>query len=165
MSAKARKLVIVLCVVVGLGSIAFSMVFAPDRTRKNRSAENLREIGDAIRRWTDERGQKSLFPASLRMVYETVLHEADRFIAPGSGSKPSEDEFVSDYESILERAGFPVDKTMANDDLPLAWEKVRLYRGGRNVLFFGGHVEFVAEARVEKLLGTVDEVLAKHRPK
>ncbi len=165
MSSQSRKLVVVLCVVVGIGSIAFSMAFAPDRTRKNRSGENLQEIGAAIRRWVDERGGKSLFPPSLRAVYETVLPEADRFIAPGGGSKPSDEEFVCDYDSILDRAGFPIDKAMVNDDLPLAWEKKLFYRGGRNVLFFGGQVEFVAEARFEKLLGTVDEVLAKHRPK
>lgn len=165
MSSHSRKLVIVLCVVVGIGSIAFSMAFAPDRTRKNRSGENLQEIGAAIRRWVDERGGKSLFPPSLRAVYETVLPEADRFIAPGSGSTPSEQGFVCDYDSILDRAGFPIDKTMGNDDLPLAWEKTRFYRAGRNVLFFGGHVEFVAEARVEKLLGIVDEFVTGRRPK
>ena len=72
--------------------------------------------------------------------------------------------FVSDYDCVLDRVGGKVKAAdVPADTLPLAWDRREAHPGGRNVVFFDAHVEFVDADRFDELMDTVDAWVAKQR--
>ena len=119
--------------------------------------------------WQKQFGEEERWPPSLKALYDDGIIECQsRFRCRVRGKWPVGSEFVTDYESIMGRAGFPITQAMTEEEdwLPLAWEKEGLYRfhTTRRVVFFDSHVETLDEARFEKLMERVDAWIEENRP-
>ncbi len=131
---------------------------ARDEARKVKSASNLRGIAQFSHLWRVKKGEDKFYPPSLKALLDDgMIDNARAFLNPASNTQLAEGKFVSDYESIFDRAGFKVADEAVPVTLPLAWDRENVHGDGRNVVFFDSHVEFVNEKSFQKLLKTVDD--------
>ncbi len=132
-----------------------------------RCRSNLRYIGAAVQTWAAVHGDDGTFyPPSLRaLLDDDVIAFPEAFICPASGNEPQPDRFVSDYDSVLDRAEFQVRTSAVLDFLlPLAWDKENFHGDGRVVVFFDQRAEFADEARFEELMQKVDNWIRENQP-
>jgi len=139
---------------------------ARKEANKVKSASNLKQIAMAANLWLLKFGGNSKWPPSLKSLYDKkIIEELMVFQHPTNPSKPVPGKFASDYESVLDRAGYKLTEATTPTWLPLAWEKRQFFSDGRNVAFFDSHVEFVSERRFQRLMKGVDAFIKKNKPK
>jgi len=118
--------------------------------RKVADKSNLHQIAKGACVWLSRYGDNRFFPPSLEALAESGLIIDPRvFIRPDSGTMLVEGEFVTDYECILDLVQGKVPELDVDLDVPLAWDKEPFRDGGRNVVFFDSHVEWVDEEAFE----------------
>ncbi len=155
----------------GINMLSGMLLPALGKARKEatkvKSASNLKQIAMAANMWMMKFGDNSQWPPSLKSLYDKkVIEELRVFRHPTNPSKPVPGGFASDYESVLDRAGYKLTESMTPvSSLPLAWEKRQFFPDGRNVAFFDGHVEFLTERRFQQLMKQVDAFIKKNKPK
>jgi uncharacterized protein DUF4190 len=153
---------------VALAGIALSLIgllalpgmpLAPrmhDSGRVARCSANLWRIGKATAMWLSTQGKEELYPPSLKtLVDDGLITEPRTFVCPESGTMLRPDEFVSDYESILDMVGRKTTETEMPAAMPLAWGKEDFHGDGRCVVFFDAHVDFVSEKDFQEMLKRV----------
>ncbi len=135
---------------------------------KAKSKTNLRTIGAATALWKATHGGDKYPPSLKSLAEDGTIDEPKAFLDPSRGTTPAEDGgFTSDYDSILDKTSGKLKDSMAKPSLPLAWEKDRPGRSGRNVAFFDGRVEHVTEKRFQQLMKdakAVTDRLARSTP-
>jgi len=145
-------------------------------TRRIVSVGHLSRIGRAATEWMLKRGGgQKLYPPSLKtLLDDRFVKDPTFFIYPErlpdgrdvTQSKLRKGEFVTDYESLFDRAGFRVASAAAPSDLAMAWEKDGVCTYGRNVLFLDGHTEHVVgDEAFLALVKRVDQWIEEHKPK
>lgn len=150
----------------GLGGYGDILFETRREAMKVRSRSNLQQIAKATTLWMGKHGNDNTYPPTLKdLLDKKLITDPGLFLHPGSDTKLEEGKFVSDYESVFDRAGFTLTKAMVSPELMMAWEKTSVYGDGRNVVFFGGHVEFVSEERFKELMKQVDDWIKKNKPK
>ena len=140
---------------------------ARGEARKAAGMNNLHQIGVATHLWLNKYGDQQFFPPSLKSLWDgKIVREPRVFLHPASGTRPVPGKFVTDYDCILDLVGRKVGEAEAPGSLPLVWDKRPFARGGRTVLFFDAHVEFVREARFRRLKrDVIDPWVKKHKGK
>ena len=139
---------------------------ARDEARKVRGMSNLKQIAQATNMWLLRFGDNTKYPRSLKaLVDNRIITEPKLFLNPAGNTRLRPGQFVSDYESLMDRAGFQLTEAQVPMTLPLAWDKRRIHPAGRNVVFFDAHVEFMPEGRFQQTMRQVDAWIAKNRPK
>jgi len=132
---------------------------------KARTARNLSQIAKASQVWLLKFGDVTSFPPSLKdLLDKKIVIDPKLFLHPLRGSKPIPGEFVSDFDSAFDRAGFKLSELQLGPGMALAWEKVPRFKGGRVVVFPDSHVEFLTQKRFKKLMKELDAVIKKHKP-
>jgi len=137
---------------------------ARQEASKVRSKVNAKQIAHGTLLWMMKQGDNSLYPPSLKALYESgIIADPKVFLHPRNASKASKDKFASDYNSILDLAGFSLTEASVPVSItPLAWEKKSFYKdGGRVVAFFDSHVEYVEKDRFQKLLLQAERTVAE----
>ena len=141
---------------------------------------HLKQIGTSTHIWLTKYGGGETYPPSLRALYDdNTLRELRVFLCINTGREPEEGRFLTDYECILDRAGFTITESMgtpkaplsenAVPPVPLAWDKPGNHPDGFCVVYCDGHVEFIPDdeggAARRKFLAEVDAWIEKNRPK
>jgi len=160
----------VLSLAVMAGMLLPALGRARHEARKIRCSSNLKQIGTAAHLWMNKFGDMEKFPPSLKALQdEKIIMEPMVFICPNTTTKPVPGEFVTDYECMLDRAGFTITEAMAGGDVPMAWDKPGNHDDGFNVVYFDSHVEFQPDDRTgserRKFLAEVDAWIAENKPK
>ena len=138
---------------------------AREQALQVKNKNNLAGLGKASYLWMMDEGGNMTYPPSLKALLDDgVIEDPAMFINPATDHAPVEGEFVCDYESLFERAGFTVDSADVPFALPLAWDKEQTFPGGRCVVFFDTHVEFMPETEFQRLMKMVDKWVEEHRP-
>ena len=134
------------------------------QSRRLQSQHRLEQIGHAVMMsMTANHGK---LPPSLKaLLDDEYLPDPKILLAPGSGSKPVKGKFVSDYDSLFDRAQAPLGPKIPPAALMMAWEKKPFTGPGRAVLFADGHVEWVPDAKFNRLLKKADEYIQKNKAK
>jgi len=137
---------------------------ARTESRRVQSQHRLEQIGYAVMMWIVKNNGK--LPPSLKALLDDgYLPDPKTLLAPGSGSKLVKGKFVSDYDSLFDRAGGSLGRKSLPTALMMAWEKKPFTGPGRGVLFADAHVEWVSEARFNALLKKADEYIRKNKVK
>jgi len=75
------------------------------------------------------------YPSALEDLAKYL--KRDLFLHPTRAAAAKADKFVSDYESLFDRASYRLPRDVVPSTMPLAWERREFHKGGRNVVFFG----------------------------
>jgi|GEM_PF-874131 len=138
---------------------------AREAALQTKNKNNLAGLGKATALWLADEGENRFYPPSLKALWDDGIVEDPRmFINPATGHELVEGEFVCDYDSLFDRAGFTINEMMVQWHMPMIWDKEQVFPGGRCVVFFDTHVEFVPEYEFEELMEMVDEWVEEHRP-
>ena len=138
---------------------------ARQEARKVRAMSNLSQIGKATHMWLLMHGDNQNYPPSLKALLDKkVINEPKIFLHPQGGTQLQPGKFVTDFDSLMDRAGFTLKEHMVPMSMPMAWERRTFTPGGRNVVFFDAHVEFVNRGRFRQLMDQVDAFIKKHKP-
>ncbi|MFH1730890.1 MAG: von Willebrand factor type A domain-containing protein [Planctomycetota bacterium] len=150
-----------LCVVALLaGMLLPALGTARQEARSVKSMSNLKQIGTATQLWLHKHGDQEAYPPSLEsLAKDEIIQEEKVFLDPKLATKQKRGEFTSDYDSILDRAGGQLKESAVDPSTPLAWEK-KPGSGGRNVVFFDGHVKHMPEERFQRLMKDTNARLA-----
>jgi peptidyl-prolyl cis-trans isomerase B (cyclophilin B) len=167
--ALAGTIISAVFVLVGLlSAVALLPALARARgeARKVRCGSNLSQIAKATNLYMIQYGGAVWYPPSLKTLLDTgIIDEPKVFLCPAADTGPGSAGFVSDYESVLDRAGFPISEEMAGSMLPLAWDKKGNHDDGVNVVYFDCHVDFKAgSGEYEEVLREVDAWIAENKP-
>ena len=119
--------VILLVIVVLAGLTLPALRSAREEARKASSKSNLKQIGDAIDVYMQNYG--GYMPPSLDHLYPEFVGALKVFRCPST-------------EAETYVYGGAIDPAQARSDTPIAWDPPDAYEGGRNVLYFDGHVGF-----------------------
>jgi len=172
--------VYIICVWLVASTMARAEQQLLDVVRKVRCTMHLKRIAEAVTRWQWKHDEHDRYPPSLRTLHDDGLltHEFDdRFfpsepilLCPATDTKPIPGKFVTDYECILDRAGFTITESMVESSgIPLAWDKPGNHPDGFHVGAFDGVAEFIQDdergRRRRQLVAKVDAWIEKHRPK
>jgi prepilin-type processing-associated H-X9-DG protein len=134
---------------------------ARHEARKVKSMSNLSQIAKASMLWLLKHGGNEFYPPSLKeLVDRGIIGDPRVFIHPAGHTKLKPGQFVSDYDSLMDRVGKKIAEKDVTAGTPMAWEK-RPFAGGRNVAFFDGHVEWMTEGQFQRLMKKADEIVAK----
>ncbi len=144
------------------------MPFGPDAARTpaaQRDMYNLRQIGIAAHIWLGKYGGGTRFPPSLRDLWDKkIIKEPDLLLSPATGRTPTKGKFNTDYECILDSLNRePSEADIGTGaDIPLAWNGAGTHKGGRCMVFFDTHLEWVTEEQFRKLkTETIDPWIKK----
>lgn len=153
-----------------VGMLLPALARVENEARKARCTSNLHQIGMAANRWLNKHGDMEKWPPSLKaLVDDKIIMEPKVFICPNTTTKPVPGEFVTDYECIMDRADFPITKSMAGGAVPMAWDKPGNHDDGFGVVYFDGHVEFHRDddtgSRRREFLAGVGAWIAENKPK
>jgi len=132
---------------------------ARQEARKAKCMANLRQIGIGLVQYIDSVGEHRFLPPSLKALMDKeIITEPGVYVCPVD--QTAAPGWYCSYESI-----FDLTEKKLTDRLPLdtmmVWDSEPRHRGGRNVLFFDGHVEYLREADFQKALAKLKEYLEK----
>jgi hypothetical protein len=138
---------VALLVALAVGTGGCGLKQARERALKTSSASNLKMIGYACHLWSADNNE--VFPTSLDVLIDDgVLIDALILECPAKRGERGYD-LVSGL-----KASYPI-------DLVLAYEKAGCFKGGRNVLFVAGNVQWMMEADFQTALKKTEEHIAK----
>ena len=133
---------------------------------KARAMFNLREICKASQLWMIKFGGTMVYPTALEDLWKSkIVKNAKLFIHPFNGSKPVKGQFVSDYDSAFDRAGFSVSESAYPASALLAWEARPRFKGGRVVVYANARAAFISEAKFQEQLKELEVIIKKCKPK
>lgn len=157
-------------IVLSLLSIAVllpSLNRARETANRVKCASNLKQIGAALLLYSNE--NQNQYPPDLETALATQDISSDAFVCPSGNDTPAPGADAATQAKNLSAGGHLsyvyLGKGMTNAEPPdkvVAYENPGAHGGdGMNVLFGDGHVEFLANVTVQKML---DELKAGHNP-
>ena len=171
--------VYIICVWIAASMLAREDQQLLDVARKVRCSWHVKRIAEAVTDWQWKHDAHDRYPPSLQALHDDGLltHESyDKFfpsepilLCPATDTKPDPGKFITDYECILDRAGFTITESMEPSRIPFVWDKPGNHADGFHVARFDTVVEFIQDdergSQRRQLLKKVDAWLEKHRPK
>jgi len=133
--------------------LALPALLKGDPQAQSRSRKNLNELAKACFTYLNEFGDNRVYPKSTAELIEKKVVDKAVLVAlsdpdPPALSNGTPCSYVLCFDQYPNRE--------FRDDFPpnlmMAWERMAFEQGGRSVIFFDSHVEFVQEARFQELL-------------
>jgi len=143
---------------------------AKEKAVRLRSASNLRIIAQRNKQWLAKQGKATTYPDSLQTLFDSEFIDKTKdvavFLHPSNKDKAVAGQLQTDYEFMLDKAGFPLTRLMCpGSTMPLGWEKQSFAKdGGRNVVFFDSHVEYMTPEGFEQLMREMDSWITMNAP-
>ena len=158
------ELLVVIAIIALLPAILMpALARAREEARIIRDRNNLNQIAKGCATYLNEFGDNRFYPKSLAELFDKkVIPDRGVFVSPLDPNPPKlPNGLPCSYVSCFERHP----KRQFLDDFPpnliMAWDRQPFARGGRSVLFFDSHVEFMPEEQFQRVLKQLDEQVKK----